>query len=377
MYIQQKQIENLEKLLFPQKVIVIYGARRVGKTTLIQNFIKNKVNEKYLLVTADDLTVQETLSSQRIEVLKQLVGDVKLLIIDEAQRIPNVGLNLKLMVDHILDLKIIATGSSSFDLSKKLGEPLTGRKFTLTLFPLAQLEINQTENSLQTKDRLEQRLIFGSYPEIVTNIDQGKRILYLKEIISSYLYKDILELEGIKNSNKILKLLQLLAFQIGKEVSCSELGNNLEMSKHTVKKYLDLLEKNFVIFKLNALSRNPRKEISKSYRYYFYDIGIRNALINNYNPLSIRDDVGMLWENYVIVERLKKQQYLNIHTNNFFWRTYTQQEIDFVEEYSGSLFGYEIKWKSKHNNPPKNWNDLYPNAKYQVINKENYLDFII
>lgn len=376
MYIPHKQLEHLEKLLSPQKVIVIYGPRRVGKTTLIDHFIKTKVNEQYLLINADDLTVQEALSSQKIEILKQLVGDVKLLIIDEAQRIPNIGWSLKLMVDQIPDLKIITTGSSSFSLSKQLGEPLTGRKFTLILFPLAQLEISKTENLLQTKDRLEQRLIFGSYPEIIINVDREKRIRYLKEIISSYLCKDILELEGIKNSNKILKLLQLLAFQIGKEVSYSELGNSIEMSKHTVEKYLDLLEKNFVIFKLHAFSRNPRKEISKSCRYYFYDVGIRNALINNYNSLSIRDDVGMLWENYIVVERFKKQQYLNIYANNFFWRTYTQQEVDFVEEYNGEIFGYEIKWKFKPKYPPKTWKELYPNANYQIISKENYLNFI-
>lgn len=376
MYIPHKQLEHLEKLLSPQKVIVIYGPRRVGKTTLIDHFIKHKVNEKYLLINADDLTVQEALSSQKIEILKQLVGDVKLLIIDEAQRIANIGWSLKLMVDQIPNLKIITTGSSSFSLSKQLGEPLTGRKFTLILFPLAQLEISKTENLLQTKDRLEQRLIFGSYPEIIINVDREKRIRYLKEIISSYLCKDILELEGIKNSNKILKLLQLLAFQIGKEVSYSELGNSIEMSKHTVEKYLDLLEKNFVIFKLHAFSRNPRKEISKSCRYYFYDVGIRNALINNYNSLSIRDDVGMLWENYIVVERFKKQQYLNIYANNFFWRTYTQQEVDFVEEYNGEIFGYEIKWKFKPKYPPKTWKELYPNANYQIISKENYLHFI-
>lgn len=377
MYIQQKQLEHLEKLLAPHKVVVVYGPRRCGKTTLIEKFIETKVKEKHLLVTADDLTAREYLSSQRLEILKQFTGNYKLIIIDEAQRIPDIGLNLKLMVDKLPQVKIIATGSSSFDLAKQLGEPLTGRKFTLILYPLAQMELAQVETPMQTKDLLEERLIFGSYPEIITINDREQKIRYLKEIVTSYLYKDILELDGVRNSDKILTLLQLLAHQIGKEVSHNELSNSLAISKHTVERYLDLLEKTFVIFKLRALSRNPRKEISKSCRYYFYDVGIRNALINSYNPLSIRNDVGMLWENYIIVERLKKQEYRGIAANNFFWRTYTQKEIDFVEEREGTLFGYEIKWKEQRTKQPKTWQELYPHAHYQVISRENYLEFIV
>jgi hypothetical protein len=238
------------------------------------------------------------------------------------------------------------------------------------------MELAKLETTTQTADHLEERLIFGSYPEILVNNDRERKIRYLNEIVSSYLYKDILELDNVRNSDKILKLLQLLCYQIGHEVSLTELGANLGMSKNTIERYLDLLEKTFVIFKLRSLSRNPRKEISKSNRYYFYDIGIRNTLINNYNPLSIRNDIGMLWENYVIMERLKKQEYTHIYANNFYWRTYSQKEIDFIEEREGNLFGYEIKWQQKNLRILKLWQELYPRAKYQTITKENYLDFI-
>ena len=238
------------------------------------------------------------------------------------------------------------------------------------------IQQKQIETPMQTIDNLEDRLIFGSYPEIITTENREKKIRYLNEIVSSYLYKDILELDNIRNSDKILKLLQLLAYQIGKEVSLSELGTNLGMSKNTVERYLDLLEKTFVVFKLRGLSRNHRKEISKSNRYYFYDIGIRNAVINSYNSLTLRNDIGMLWENYLIAERCKKQEYNNIYANNYFWHTYTQKEIDFVEERDGTFFGYEIKWKPEKIRIPKLWQEFYPNAKYQIISKENYLVFI-
>ncbi len=376
MYIPQKQLETLTKILQPSKVIVVYGPRRCGKTTLLNEFLKG-VNLRYLLVSGEDIVVQNYLSSQSIEKLLSFVGANQLLVIDEAQKINNIGMNLKLIVDHMKDVKIIATGSSSFDLAKSLGEPLTGRKYTLKLFPLAQLELQQMENRAQTEANLENRLIYGSYPEIVLMQDNRQKERYLKEIVSSYLFKDVLELEGLRHSGKIVKLLQLIAFQIGRGVSYSELGTQLGMSKNTVERYLDLLENAFVVCSLNGFSRNLRKEISKSSRYFFLDNGVRNALLNNFNPLELRDDIGLLWENYLIMERLKKQEYMSIASNNYFWRTYDRKEIDLVEERRGHLYGYEMKWTKRKEAPPKGWTEAYSNASYEVISRDNYLEFIV
>src|SRR3972149_8989192 len=287
MYIIQKQLENLRKLVAPNKVVVIYGPRRCGKTTLLNKFLET-TDQKYLFVSGEDIDVSEYLSSQSIIKLKNFIGGNKLLVIDEAQKIKNIGANLKLIVDHIPGVSIIATGSSAFDLAQNIGEPLTGRKYTLKLFPLAQLEIAQIEAPHEIEANLENRLIIGSYPEVILAKGNNDRERDLKEIASSYLYKDILELDGLKHSDKIVRILQLLAFQIGKEVSLSELGTQLSMSKNTVERYLDLLEKAFVIYKLSGFSRNLRKEISKSSRFYFYDNGIRNVLINNFNTINLR-----------------------------------------------------------------------------------------
>lgn len=374
MYIPQKQLDNLKRMLQPNKVIIIYGPRRCGKTTLLNQFLKD-ITLRYLFVTGEDINVQSYLSSQSIEKLLSFVGGNQLLVIDEAQKINKIGVNLKLIVDHMKDIQIVATGSSSFDLAQDIGEPLTGRKYTLKLFPIAQIELQQMENRAQTDANLENRLIYGSYPEIILMHDNRQKEIYLKEIVSSYLYKDILELEGIKHSGKIIRLLQLLAFQIGKEISYNELGTQLGMSKNTVERYLDLLEKAFVIYKLNGFSRNLRKEITKNSRYYFLDNGIRNALINNFNLLELRDDIGMLWENYIIMERLKKQEYLSISANNYFWRTYDRKEIDFVEERGGHIYGFEMKWTKSKTVPPKEWLTVY-NGSYQVISKDNYREFI-
>ncbi len=374
-YILQKQLENLKRCLVPNKVTIIYGARRTGKTTLIKKFLE-KIKENYLLIQGEDIFVQEILSSQSIDKLKNFIGENKLLVIDEAHKIPHIGLNLKLIVDNIIGIKVLVTGSGSFDLYQKLGEPLTGRKTTLRLFPLAQLELIKTENLAETKAQLENRLIFGSYPEVVLAGDEQKKRSYLSELVNSYLLKDILEMNGLKHSEKLVKILQLLAFQIGSEVSITELGNNTSLNKKTMEKYLDLLEKVFVIFKLTGFSRNLRKEISKQNKYYFYDLGIRNAVINNFNPLNLRDDVGKLWENYLLVERIKKQEYLNIYTNNYFWRTYDQKEIDLIEEREGKLYGFEFKWDEGKVKPPKLWLETYHKTEFQVINPKNYLEFI-
>ncbi|HCC53464.1 MAG TPA: AAA family ATPase [Desulfobulbaceae bacterium] len=375
MYIAQKQLENLRKATQPGKVAVLYGARRTGKTTLLHEFLKGE-EDPYLLVSGEDLAVQGYLSSQSVEKLTSFIGQNRLLVVDEAQKVPQIGLNLKLIVDHLPGVRIIATGSSSFDLARSIGEPLTGRKTTLKLFPLAQLEIGQTEQRHQTDANLESRLIYGSYPEVVLTPDNRAREQYLKEIVASYLYKDVLEMDGIRHSGKIIRLLQLIAFQIGKEVSYTELASSLGMSKNTAERYLDLLEKAFVLQKLSGFSRNLRSEITKNCRYYFLDNGIRNALINNFNPMQLRNDVGELWENYLVLERLKWQEYLGQSANNYFWRTYRQQELDLVEEREGRLFGYEMKWGKSKVKPPTEWRAAYQEADFALVNQNNYLEFV-
>lgn len=375
MYIPQKQIENLRKLIQPGKVTVIYGPRRVGKTTLLKKYLEGE-NHSVLFVNGDDIIVRQYLESQSIQTLRDFVGHHRLLVVDEAQYVEKIGLNLKLIVDHIPGIKVIVTGSSSFDLAQDVGEPLTGRKYVLKLFPLAQMEISKIEKRHETTAGLESRLIYGSYPEVVLIRDNRRREDYLRELIQSYLFKDILVLEGIRYANKLVRLLQLLAFQIGKQVSFTELGKQLSMSKNTVERYLDLLEKVFVIYKLSGFSRNLRKEITKSQRYFFYDTGVRNALIGNFNPLAVRNDLGELWENYIITERMKRQEYLRSVTNSYFWRTYDKKEIDLVEEREGKLFGYEVKWKKERVKIPRDWTGGYPDAAFEVIHRENYLKFI-
>lgn len=375
MYIPQVHLKSINRYIQTGKVIIIYGARRVGKTTLIKKYA-DSLKEPVLFVSGEDIIVREYLESQSVQKLKNFIGKHKILIVDEAQYIRQVGLNLKLIIDHLSDVKVIASGSSSFNLSKDIGEPLTGRRFVLTLFPLSQIEIGQQEAAHETQANLESRLIYGSYPEVVLMDDNQMRETYLLELINAYLFKDILALENIKHSNKLLDLLKLVAFQIGHEVSMNELGSQLSLSKNTVEQYLYLLEQAFVIYRRYGFSRNLRKEISKSPRIYFYDNGIRNALIRNFNPINLRDDIGILWENYLVSERFKRQSYFEETTSFHFWRTYNRQEIDLVEERQGKLYAYEMKWKKGRNKVPPEWQKNYPDAEYQVIDRQNYLDFI-
>lgn len=270
----------------------------------------------------------------------------------------------------------IATGSSSFDLQNEVGEPLTGRKKVYHLYPLSQIELSNIENITQTKAKLEERLIYGSYPEVIQLDDMHDKQAYLHDLITSYLLKDILKIDGIRKSKKIIQILQMLAFQIGKDVSVSEIGQQVGLNKGTVEKYLDLLEKSFILYNINAFSRNLRNEITSKSRYHFYDVGVRNALINQFNPLSFRNDVGDLWENYLVMERLKKQEYRRIQSHNYFWRTYSQQEIDWIEDINGELQAYEFKWKPQPCSVPSEWQKAYPNAKFTVIHSESYLEFI-
>jgi uncharacterized protein len=367
----------LEKLT-ANKVLVLLGARRVGKTILIQELLNRHINEPYLLLNGEDMATVAILAQRTVENYQRLLGNTRLLIIDEAQKIPDIGLALKLMVDSITGLKIIATGSSVFDLTNKLGEPLTGRKYTFYLFPIAQMEYSRAEHLIDTRARLDERMIYGCYPELLSLIGNIEKATYINELVNNYLLKDILEFEGIKNSTKVQSLLQLIAFQIGKEVSLEELGKQLGISRNTVERYLELLSKVFVIYRLPGFSRNLRNEITKTSKWYFYDNGIRNALINNFNPLTIRNDVGELWENYLLSERLKFQHYNGILSNNYFWRTYQQQEIDWIEEREGKLFAYEIKWRSgKAVRIPSAWAKAYPESSFEVIHPENYLDWIV
>jgi len=374
MYIPQIALDYLFEHVSPGKVVVIYGARRVGKTTLLKKYLETQ--ENYLFISGEDIFVRREFASGSIDKLKEFIGSHTLLVIDEAQYIPDIGLHLKLIVDHIENVKVLVTGSSSFDLQQEIGDPLTGRKFVIKMYPVSQRELMTIETPIETRAHLETRLIFGSYPEVILLKDRFSCQEYLHELASSYLCKDILIFEGIKKSQKLIDLLVLLAFQIGKEVSISELATQLSLNKATIEKYLDLLEKTFVVVNIRGFSRNLRKEVTKTSRYYFCDNGIRNSLINNYNPLNMRDDVGALWENYLVMERIKKQQNQRIHSRNFFWRTYDQKELDWVEEREGRLFGYEFKWGKKAVSPPKLWTETYENSSYECINQENYLKFI-
>ncbi len=363
------------KKLQPNKVVIVFGARRVGKTMLVKEILQH-INEPVLYLNGEDINVHTKLANSSIENYKQLLGSNRFLYIDEAQKIPEIGLKLKLMVDEIEDLKIIISGSSSFDINKDAVEPLTGRKYTFNLFAFSENEFNQVENKIEKIDKLKERLVFGNYPELLHLPDKGDKKDYLNELISSYLLKDILAYENIKNSQKIFNLLRLIAFQIGSEVSHQELGKQLGISKNTVEKYLDLLSKVFILTKVEGFSRNLRKEKTKNARWYFLDNGIRNAVIANFNPLDTRNDIGALWENYMVTERLKYQEYNRISSNNYFWRTYEQQEIDWVEEREGALFGYEFKWKESKVKVPTQWQKAYPDATFEVINKDNFENWL-
>jgi len=375
MHISRLIEKDIIKHLQPNKVVVIYGPRRVGKTTLIKN-IEKKISQKAMFVNGDDISVHQYLSSQNLDKLKQFIGDFRLLIIDEAQIIPRIGINLKIMVDEIPHIRIIATGSASFDLSQQIGEPLVGRKWQYKLYPIAQLELSRYETPFETVSKLESRLIYGSYPEVVTAENNTQRKEILREILGGYLFKDILLFGGLKKSAKLMQILKLIAFQIGREVSLRELALHTELNSATVARYLDLLERVFIIRRLSGFRRNLRTEITKTGRYYFIDNGIRNILINNLNQIEDRSDIGELWENYLYIERLKKRDYRKIYANEYFWRTHVQNEIDLVEERNGKLYGFEFKWGKKYSKKYRLFAETYDNASCQIINRDNYLKFI-
>ena len=337
------------------------------------NQIIRQFKGKTLTLNGEDYDARTLLENRSIGNYRNLLDGIDLLAVDEAQHIPDIGAKLKLMVDEIPGLRIIATGSSSFDLFNKSGEPLVGRSTPFHLTAFSQNEISQIENRLQTRQNLENRLIYGSYPEVVLMNSSEERREYLKNLVDAYLLKDILMVDGIKNASKMKELLQLIALQAGSEMSYDELGQKLGMSKNTVEKYLDLLSKTFVIYRLRAFSRNLRKEITKAGKWIFYDNGIRNALIGSYQLLSLRHDVGALWENYLISERIKKNLNENESKDFYFWRTYDAQEIDLLEVKGDEIAAFEFKWGIKIPKVPQAFSTAYPQATYQVVNKENYL----
>lgn len=357
------------------KAIIILGPRQVGKTTLVRAIAAEK-NPDYLYLNGDLITVQELLGSRNLQQLTSVMGGKKLVIIDEAQRIDEIGLKLKILVDSQPDLQLLVTGSSSLDLAFGLNESLTGRKFEHFMYPISYQELHEEIGPVAALEGLEQRLLYGSYPEVINEAGQERR--YLELIVESYLYKDLLHQPAIRRIDLLKKILQALAFQVGNEVSYNEVAKTVGADRATVEHYIDLLEKAFVVFRLPSLSRNLRSEIKRGRKIYFWDNGTRNALIANFSPLSIRQDKGALWENFLVSERQKVKHYHGSYSNDYFWRTYSQQEIDYIEESDGTINAYEFKWNPrKRVKFPASFLEAYPGARTQTISRQNFLPFVL
>lgn len=368
--------KTLANRLQANKVMVVLGARRVGKTRLMKT-IQNRMDEKTIFLNGDDWETHRLLEDQSSANYIRMLGDCRFLLIDEAQEIPGIGKKLKLMVDAIPGLKIIISGSSAFDLHNQTGEPLVGRMYSFHLYPLAQLELSAQENWMETLGRLEERLVYGGYPELLHLANLEHKAQYLKELVNGYLLKDILAFEGIKKRDKILSILQKLAFRTGSEISMEAMGRELQISKNTVEKYFELFQKVFILYHLPGFSRNRDNEITKMRKWYFVDNGIRNALIGNFNKVNMRDDTGQLWESYLQSERLKKIEYQQMAATPHFWRTHTQQEIDRIELLPDqSLQAFEFKWGDCEAKVPTEFRKAYPEAGFSTINQRNYLEFI-
>jgi predicted AAA+ superfamily ATPase len=359
------------------KGLVIYGPRQVGKTTLVNDLLA-EFKFKTLILNGDQRGPWwDLLTSRELSKLKLLVSAYDAILIDEAQRIPEIGLNAKILLDNFPKLKIIITGSSSLDLASKISEPLTGRIFSYKLYPISQGELRAANTPYELETQIEERLVYGSYPEIFSLVGIQRKTKYLQNLIDTYLYKDLLEFGDIRNSSKIYDLLKLLAFQVGSQVSVSELSNALELSRATVDRYIDLLEKSFIVFRLSGFSRNLRKEVTKMDKIYFYDTGVRNAVIGNLNILRNRDDAGKLWENFLIAERMKKQNYSQQLYSHYFWRLSSGAELDLVEEAEGDIGGFEFKYGKKLAKPPKSWMVAYPNTMVSTVNQNNWQKFVL
>lgn len=370
----QKQIEDR---MLPQKVMLLFGARRVGKTFLLKQIV-NGFSGNSLVLNGEDADSVAMLEPISMANYRHVLQGVDLLAIDEAQHIPDIGRKLKLIVDEVPGIRVLASGSSSFDLKNQADEPLVGRSTQFTLMPFSQREISSSESPIETKRNLEIRQLYGSYPEVVALESFAQKKEYLSDIVESYLLKDILAVDGIKNSAKIRDLLRLVAYQMGDELSYEEIGKQLAISKNTVERYLDLLQKVFVLYRLGGYSKNLRKEVSKSNKWYFADNGVRNAVIRNFDSLSLRTDAdrGALWENYIITERLKRNHNERLHLDFYFWRTYDKQEIDLIELGDEGMNAFEMKSGKKTPAAPKAFAEAYPDARYAVVNQENYLDFV-
>ncbi|MEK7522683.1 MAG: ATP-binding protein [Patescibacteria group bacterium] len=366
--------KTILKYLWKGKIIIIYGARQVGKTTLVKTIIKNLSLQSSIYLNCDENDIRQMfIHANTSTQLKEIIGNRKLVVIDEAQRIPDIGLKLKLLVDAFPSQQIIATGSSSFDLANTIVEPLTGRNISFWLYPFSISEIQTIYSSTEIHRILETFLIYGTYPAVIKAASFEEKQTNVSYIANNYLYKDIFKFQGLKASTVVTKLLQALALQIGSEVSYNELAGLLGIAKETVASYINLLEQAFVIFTLPPFSNNKRKELHKLRKIYFYDTGIRNALINNFNPISLRNDIGQLWENYSISERQKKWFWLTDKPNFYFWRTYDQQEVDLIEEKMGKIGAFEIKWKNARLKPPKAWRESYPKSHWTNITKDNFI----
>ena len=374
MIIQRKIQPQVEDALFKGKIVVIYGPRQVGKTTLAKLILQNRQEIKSAYFNCDEPDICQALTDKTSTELKLFLGDSKLVVLDEAQRVKNIGLTLKLLADNYPKMQIIATGSSSFDLSNQIFEPLTGRKKEFYLYPFSLAELKNYYSEIEFNRILENRMVFGMYPGVIFESDKGKSES-LRELAKSYVYKDALEYQGIKNSEVVEKLLQALALQVGNEVSYNEISSLVEVNKITVANYIQILEKAFIVFRLPSFSRNLRDEIKSNRKIYFFDNGIRNALINNLNPVGLRQDAGALWENFMISERVKRNGNFGSVANMYFWRTLRQQEIDLIEDRGGELAGYEFKWKSRPGKVPVAFSRAYPDAKVEMITKENYKTF--
>ena len=371
----ERSIESqIKNKLFKGKAILLFGPRQVGKTTLIKKIVA-EADMPFRWFSGDEPDIRLALTNTTSTQLRALIGTAKLVVIDEAQRIENIGLTIKLATDNFPEIQVIATGSSAFELANKINEPLTGRKFEFLLYPFSFEELYQNNGFIEEKRLLENRLIFGSYPEVINNIgNEREGLIFLTD---SYLYKDLLVYDGLKKSSLIHKLLLALALQVGSEVSYTNLAQVLGVDKNTVEKYIDLLEQVFVVFRLNAFSRNLRNELKKTKKVYFYDNGVRNAIIGNFQPLAQRTDVGALWENYLIAERNKYFKYNKLYGGQYFWRTAQQQEIDYLEERDGQIATFEFKWNEKKvPQIPKIFQNAYSESTYKVINPSNYNEFL-
>lgn len=375
MYISRKIEPKIKENLFKGDLVIIYGARQVGKTTLVKKLIEDYADFEPKYLNCDEGDVQKMFTDANTSVsLKRIIGNSKLVVIDEAQRVRNIGLKLKLIIDNFPDQQIVATGSSSFDLANEVKEPLTGRSREFWLYPLTSAEIFSGKDSFEFSRNLESLLTYGSYPKVLESLEDQEKKIQIEKIVSNYLYKDILKFQSLKSAEIVRKLLEALALQVGNEVSYNELSNLLGISRQTVENYVEILEKAFVIFKITPYSNNLRKELGKLRKIYFYDLGVRNALIDSLKPFSMRNDVGALWENFVVAEFMKQNNFVGNIKKLYFWRTYQGQEVDLVYEKDGNILGFEIKWNKIRKYPPKAWKEYYKKASWEVITKDNYLD---